>query len=1622
MATSTRGLKALALVVILLCSTSLSLISGPPLSSDKLLETPKIANTGIGVVSEVLISSAGVVVNGPSLTVPADESIQSLDLTISAESEIRATGFEWSDWTQSGMNTNDLALEADGSLILGFSGILWNFDKNNDGWTFSNSYSGRSTTACGYNGTTGGSIRTYAGSTYATSPVTNLQGRTSADFHAWVRQGSYTCGEEPDSNENFYFQYRTTSNSWTTFSTWSGAPASNNTGFQVTHSLPQAALHSNTQFRAYQNSGSGTCCDYWYFDDVLIPGGGGMDNLTTRSFGWSNNAHEQIEEGPYPPLYLDADIPYGAFLNWTIIDADTNNPIPGYIARQGTFIDLSGIDWTKHDSLKMRIGFASNNFGDSPRLFGISGGGHIHDTLSGDPAIDGWEMEGCNTWSDTNHQLSCALNGTATSPVWRSSGPLAAYSFDVDTTGNMLYYISIDGAAWQPISSSTNIVEFAKQAHSVQIKLTSNSSSWTISDFDFQMYPSLAPLNPSIDLNNDGVPEWSVHHQSLGTWGWQDVFYSGNRVEIVNHSTFQSSFTNVLIPKNAEHFRVSADNSNGPGLGLQTLALWIGNTMIAQTDNVGYVNHLSLDLNESETTLYTTVIANTAPVLEAGGELYVVARVELVADYGQHILNGLNIPYDASHKVVASALDSLVLSANSARTDSSLAANLPLRVSADSRSVLSITINEITSSDDVDMGAMTWNNGDGPLVPSQLWRTLGIRTQVHTSAPNMLMINLYSDEASGQWIIPLSAGNIVATGDSDVLIFDDEGPNHNNTGSMHDISINFRTAQSFDDQQSLRFESRVILANGVVSMPAIKSWNNPAVENDMVIESVQWYTDEGILQNDRQYLRTIENLTIAVDVGFEGLSDNQHPYPGEFLLEIYRGDTLVKNTTEITGSNWLVETTTPFTSGSVTWEIILTPTAGGDLGEIYHINRTFIIDPLAPVVVGSNIEHYDHRVSSNLQYLSINITDQPVLPANVGLMLWTEWANDLNGNNWPDEGEFIERELNIPPNLNTSFGSYTAFIDDTAGFPGEKVAGYVVGTDFAGHDLISGGSEEIGDHLFMYQLKADGEPVANSDGFNWVGGKKAWLHPGQAYGLNISLTEPNGVSDIKEIEVSLADNIVSDRLTITWDSDSRQCTSFSQHLLIATCQMLDSNGGIPNAFESDLVLFLELVPQWTMPDLGDTYREPFVRLTDRFGNEDIASFPQNRWRFSAEMLIPNSQSLWVENGVVTDDGARVSPGSTLELSGSVFFFKSNEMPQFDCDIEVRLNGVKTTAIASGGQFTASLTAPITSGQHALTWTVDCLPEQGIDRTSQTDSVLWIRVDDVGPEVVEFLSPRPSSILQTGVHEVKVVVSESFGIDSDSVELFWWISSKQTSNEVDSGSINLQLDGDDNSGLRLTFTGVIDISGLSEEYFQDQMVLKMRLDGRDVAGNFFERESNSQAFPAGVWDMIHYVPEFSIDSGGVELSKLDLEVDEFTAVQIHVRNSGLLLGTAELLVEVVSLDGTRETLAKTEIEIDAESVGTSIVDWKPLEPGIQWIEVTLEEQTEESRMVDVKPKTEEAFMSNILGDANPWLIGIVITMLGITALLILTWLRMATVKQGMSDEDWLTEEMFDDEEY
>ncbi|MDP6870405.1 MAG: hypothetical protein QGI21_06520 [Candidatus Poseidoniaceae archaeon] len=1614
MATSGGGVKATSLVILLLLSSLLSITNFEPV--DTLILDDKIElNTSPGQTTKVTISNPGSLGNGPSLNLPSSHAVQTLDLTIESAIDLRSTGFNWDNWNAQGFINTGLVEDSDGALILGFQGIDWDFDKNNNGWTTSSSSYGQYNTAltCGMNGGNGGSWWTRGSSVTVTSPATNLLGFQGLSLQAWLMQGSYQCGEEADQNEDFYLEYRKSNNQWGQIQYLAGS-AAGGTGSvtNVNFVLPSDAYHANFQVRARQTSGSGTCCDYWFFDDISVPGTAGA-NLTTRSFGWSGGVDDVIEKGRYPPMFLDAFVPAGSSIKWTVLDANTGNPVSGLIDRSSKYIDLSVVDWEQHSALRLNLELLSNPQGESPRLYGISGGGRVHDEFHSSPTDNGWVLSQAE-WSSEYDRISGDATGTALSPNLDVNLPIGAYRFQSDYSGDVDTFISINGDNFTTITASQNLVQLEESISSIQLLFQGANSAWTVENFKLDMIPTNQPLHPSLDVDGDGRYEWSVNHDDVGTWGMQDTFASSGMIKTVQVGLTPSSMHNVLIPRDALDFEVSANNVGSTGLGIQTLALWIGNQMISQTGGNGYVNGLHLELNHSEMDALNQITGASAPVLDLGGTLFVLGKVELVADAGTHELAGLYVPYDAIQEIKSTAIDELVMAVNRVRLDQSMATSMYLKFSANNSCSLDVTLDAITSSSDVTMGPLSIQNDTEILTPSQKWRDLNTRAQVHASSPHQLILNMYSDDHIAQWFVPLNTGGIVQTGDYSKLIFSEEGINSSISGDIYDLELPFRTAQSFDDQQEMRLESRIQLANGYVSMPAIKYWSNPAIENDIKINTFDIITDTGLVSEDTTYLRAAENLTFIVDVGFEYGAQDEKPYPGEFILELKRNEETIANTTGFEGDQWYVNSTSPFTSGDVTWTVTATPLEGGGFTEQSEIAKTFNIDPLSPVVVGANIRQYDHKISSQYQLLQINITDQPVLPSDVSLMLWMEWANDLDGDGWPSEGEFIERTLQKPSNLDATYGTFHTFIDDTAGFVGEKIAGYIVGNDPSGHLLLEGGSSQPGDHLFMYHLREDGSPLVDSDGFEWSGGRRAWLHPGQVYELNISFTELNGISDISIIEVALADNIGSDRIAIEWNSITKVCESMSTHMEVVSCSIRDHNGQIAGPYVQDLILNMELRPGWTMPDLGDTRREPIVRIEDRSGQADLISFPQNRWRFSAELMISDEVSLWVENGAINEEGARVSPGSRIELGGDVVFARSGDSPQFECEVDVRLDGVKTEAMSYDGAFTASIFAPTRTGQHALTWELGCLPEQGIDLTSSTEAVRWITVDDIGPEIVEFVSPRPGSILDIGVHDIRVIVSESYGIDKDSVELIWWITSTNSNDAIDGGSSDLILEGDIDSGLRLEFVGGIDITTLDPEFLQEQLVLKIRLEGRDQAGNSFELESNNENNPASKWNLIHHVPEFSIDSGGVEVAKTDLEVDESTTVQIHVRNSGLLAGEAELLIEVVDLSGSREQLARTSVWVDSKSVSTGLVDWKPLDPGIQWIEVSFiqsSDDIESSRMIDVKPMQEKGVLSGILGDANPWLIGMVITMLGLSMLMVLVWMRLTTARQGVDIDEW-----------
>ena len=1620
MAYPNRGVLAVALSFLFLLSGPLSQFSMPSNPNIELNFNSK-KETGISNYNLVEIISPNSLGIGPSIEMDSSHALQTISFSVEGGNDTLATGFNWSDWSQTGFEKGGLTIEEDGSLILGFQGINWDFDKSANGWTTSStSYGQRNTaTTCGMSGGTGASWWTRGGSVTVTSPQVNLVGYVGLSLQAWIKQGTYNCGEEPDSNENFYLEYRNSNNGWTQIQYLPGStPGGSVTN--VNYNLPTNAYHQDFQVRARQNAGSGTCCDYWFFDDIIIPGTNGA-NLTTRSFGWSANVDDRIDEGRYSPVYLDANIPNGSQLNWTVIDADTNSEIPGLVNRTGKWIDLSVVDWKQHKSLRLKISFSSNSDGESPRLYGISGGGKYHDDFNSNPLDIGWEFEN-STWDSQTRRLKGQSNSTILSPEFDIDMPFASYKFQYESEGNLTSYISIDRSAWIEVNSSSNKRDLVSSASTIQLKFQSTEDDWYLDSTKLQLYPTEQISSPRMDIDNDGVSEWDVSGEGIGSWGSQDVLLNGQLNSPFTVGLNPTTWHSILIPREAKSFELSVTKIGQVGLGVQTIAVWIGNTMVTQTGGIGYQDGIRFSLNESDLEYLNYETGTTPPVKVVAGKEFIHARIEVISDAGNYSLGGISIGYDATQTVTATAFDDIVMSINRARLDSSKSSNLPMKFTADSTCSLKVSLISITTSGDIAMGAMTWKNDSQTLTPSQLWREVNTRAQTYASSPHRVIVNMYSEDNSAMWFIPILGQGIIGTGDHELLVFPDDAISQNVTNGIHDLNTRFRTSQAFDDQSNLRLEIRIELANGIVSMPSIRHWSNSAVENNLMIKSVLYQTDRGQVNTDLDYLMADDNLSIHVKTGFENGLVNEKPYPGEYELRLNRNNETIANTTGYEGTEWVVKTKTPFSSGEITYEVELIPLAGGDVAGPSKVDRIFIVDPLAPVVTKSNIRYFDHLTSSANQEIIINISDQPVLPTDVTLMLWTEWANDYDGDGWPSQGEYVARPISNPSDLNANFGNYIALVDDTSAFPGEKVAGYVIGSDPAGHLIVGGGSEVMDDHLFMYQIMSDGAPLVDTGGFEWEGGRRAWLHPGQTYGLNISFTESNGISDVEEISVSLADNIVSDRLTLVWNSTSGQCSSQTPHIIVNSCRVTNLVGIAANAFDQDLVLKIDMTPKWTLPDLGDTRREPVVRIYDRAGNYDEVSFPQNRWRFSSEMMIPSNLSLWVENGALTDDGARVTPGSGIELSGELMFFQTGDAPQFDCEIEVRINGVKTPALAVDGLFTASAKAPVVSGQHAMTWEIDCMPEQGIDLTSPNEAVKWILVDSVGPQVVEFTSPRTSSELEVGEHNVRVIISENFGIDSNSVELFWWVTAIGQSDTIISGSTPLELDGDIETGLRLEFFGTIDLSKIERQFLQEKLVVKMRIDGRDVAGNQFERDGNSVNFPSGVWELEQHTTGFSLEQSGVELSKSSLEVDENTIVQIHVRNDGMLGGDAEVLVEIVDLSGQRSQLARTTVYVESESVNTLLVDWKPDAPGLQRVEVTLGETTDKTEFVDVMPAKERGLLEDAIGATNPWILGMTMTMLCIGVLFVLSWLRVATAKQGDSDLEFEFEDYeFDDED-
>ena len=208
---------------------------------------------------------------------------------------------------------------------------------------------------------------------------------------------------------------------------------------------------------------------------------------------------------------------------------------------------------------------------------------------------------------------------------------------------------------------------------------------------------------------------------------------------------------------------------------------------------------------------------------------------------------------------------------------------------------------------------------------------------------------------------------------------------------------------------------------------------------------------------------------------------------------------------------------------------------------------------------------------------------------------------------------------------------------------------------------------------------------------------------------------------------------------------------------------------------------------------------------------------------------------------------------------------------------------------------------------------------------------------------------------------------------DSLQLIWWVEDEQTGEQLRSGIEPMQLDGNDLAGTQLEIYGEVDLSDITDSMIERKLILFVRIGGRDLADNAILGLNGAPSWwCCGTVELQWLRPEFSLDTAAISHTRLLLEVDQSTSVQILVNNIGSLDGTVDATVNVVRLNGSKETLQRPSVEIPAGGVGLISLDWSPTKEGIQWIEVELDNgDSAKGPTVDVRPAREQGFHRELI---------------------------------------------------
>lgn len=1314
------------------------------------------------------------------------------------------------------------------------------------------------------------------------------------------------------------------------------------------------------------NSGRDTA---WIDDIVITPTGGagnGEGSWTSPAFGPQLSGQGEIRS--FGLMYMDAYVPIDADFQWRILDAATDNVIPGFDDLTQISMDFGLIDWETYPLVKMQIDMATVT-GSLPIVHGIHFDGLIEDDFDTNPASNGWTMSGASWNSGSN-----SGTGTMESPVYSiRSGFVGIKSNSYLNGSGRLEYSLNSGQSWT-ILPNDNLQSMTEPHFDVMLRVVSTGGNWIFDKISVELIRTSVADGLELDIGLDGTGDWSMDRTGIGRLGIQDRLADNSLWSTSQSSPSSPSQFSVFVPKqglNNLEFSLASPYANFIN---PYMTVSYNNQDVLTSSLNDFSSVSTFRLNPSQINNLNSAISQSVPDVNLNGLQFTEIIIKIGSSSSTSVIHfgGVMATYDSSVNLDFTGIDSLIIGLNSVLPNSKLVngfreVSIPVRMK--STGAVRMTVNSINTAPSITPLTIQVSNVTDTFTPSMKWidvvssfdfSGIGINNpESFVKAGSWLVdFNMVGQNNAAQLRCSTLALPIIGNGVNNCiqsgveLIWSDLGTNGvismSGDSSTLEFHHRFKFPVEWDDEEFLLLSVNMVSTTGPM-LSVSKSFglgNSQGVENDVSLKHWSVIGANGIpSDNEYPYLQSQrgEPVIVQTNLGFEG-SEGTAPRTGHALVRLLVNGNEYGATSIINDGIASIPWVTPTVGETVELEIDIQPLKGQSV--VYEVPSLieFRYDAVNPQLISMNIDEYDHFPSNPSTLLEFTITDRPILPTQAEIILWNSWEHDFNQNGQIDVLEVTRNNLQLPSSLANLEGVYSFDLDSSSAPDGGYVRGWLEIADSAGNLLADSGN--ISEPLFNLLISSDGSPQLGYSELSWEYGELPWLHPGEDMTLSIPVWDKNGITDITDIELDLSVN-QPDSSTIFWNRQTGVCSSSTLYIQIDNCRMVgDSGSGLftnSGNFEIDFQL------KWGFDPDDNIVRTPLVRLTDLNRQSTTLELSDLEWRYSGEMEIDESSLEYDASGNTdSDTGSWVKAREDISVSGSLIWVKTHRTVNQDLELLFTLGLNQAPVEYRNSIFNGSIISPATPGNYPIDISLKNAPN-GATIVEPYSPLLWFIVDNEIPSISKIDYPLPGQIIEEqewNSFEILMTLEEDNYLDVNSLNLKWEIHPSGfgfASSSIANGTGKITILGGMPFGESISGYFDIDIDdAVSEEIRTEALELRIWINGSDMAGNSFGSVSDEIYTPFAVWQLEQQLPEYSLVQPSITYSG-KLGVGKSVDLSVVINNVGKSDGDAQLRVERVESNGARTILHVQEIKVNSGGSGVFNHRWTPDRDGSMWVE-------------------------------------------------------------------------------